>query len=111
MNRGGGEDERDVSSGGGGRSCSCSGSDGAELYKQSRSSTQSEPRHVTQFQELEECFDTKKITLEKYVQGMSTHTNYCYCCFIYLIVHLYCFLFKSRRNATFWSEVGEKRVG
>ena len=55
----------------------------------SRSSSQSEPRHVTQFQELEERFDTKKITLEKYVQGMSTHTNYCYCRFIYLIVQLY----------------------
>ena len=26
-------------------------------------------------QELKECFDTNKITLEEYVQGMSAHTN------------------------------------
>ena len=29
----------------------------------------------TKIHELKEHFDTNKITLEEYVQGMSTHTN------------------------------------
>ena len=41
---------------------------------------------------------------------------FCYCCIVYLILHLYShielfFFFTSRQNTTFWSKVGETGVG
>ena len=30
---------------------------------------------IRKIQELKECFDTKKSILEKYIQGISAHTN------------------------------------
>ena len=40
---------------------------------------------------------------------MSTHTNSKYC--IIVLYCIYILLFKSRRNATFWSKVGKTGVG